>query len=175
MISKKSFTLIELLIVAVIIWLIILATMWLAWNYLIRTQIRADAEQFQTAFQTSQSKALSTNVYNWIQYRRLEVSLSPWQSRFSIEATSSGSSVLLDTFPFIASEFSGVFLDTTHYSSWKVLLETYKIGCSFVTPSNVVIQTWTVYFDIKQSKGWNIKYCFRLPLVSCKLTQYDCK
>jgi len=60
---KKAFTLVELVIVVIVIWLLFWALWYLSWDYVYKLNIQNDREIITNAFFYTQTTSLSQPVY----------------------------------------------------------------------------------------------------------------
>ena len=179
---KKAFTLVEIVIVVLIIWILFWAIWYLSWSYVYRLNIQNDQEAILSTFQKVQSISLSQPVvknkvlsYVWIKLiPNKKYLLEVWTTwnvydYFSLQAIplyylSMGSGF------YILSWWNKTFI------SWSgvIFYKSYWIWASFLCNWNIYSGNKIVEFQFEDNK-WREKVCFKLDLLSGRIFEKKCK
>lgn len=163
---KKSFTLIELLIVIFIIMILMLLTLNLGWNYIKNIQFKNDKEDFLSTYNKVYSKTISSNYFGWKKYSEFGMSIYRWKNFIELEAFSGNNKILLWRKVFNMGVMSWNFM------TWNFYFKSYELGCRFSDGTSML--TWGDVALKLISTYNNDKYCFNINLDACKLSQIKC-
>ncbi len=187
---KKAFTLIEMIIVIIIIWILFLAFGYISWDYVEKLNIQNDRETVENSFSYIQSSTLSQpnfGKYNNINYAWVKLTTNKdWTMYVWFTWWLDSTPLWLET----------KVLYTTHIwtwffvYSWTSLIDTfsgaayfvykpYTIGATFIRQkdsSDWQIYTWnkTIQFYIT-NRSHSLKKCFKINLLSWRLFNVLCK
>lgn len=169
----KSFTLVELIIVIVVIWILLVSLLRMWWNYIFLMQYRIEKEDFLSTYYSIVSKWMSS-IYdnNLVRCDNLHLQLNDNSNNIKVYSYSWGCNLSYQK-NLNRAFFSGFMYNGTKYMSWNFQIESYKFGCTFKTDSNT-FTTWDVHFELVSNKMWR-RFCFDVNLNSCKMKDYLCK
>ena len=187
---KKAFTLIELVIVIIIIWILFLAFWYISWDYVSKLNIQNDRETVENSFVYIQSSTLSQpnfGKYDNISYAWLKLITNNDYIEY-VWFTWGLNSIplwLQTNVLYISKIWTGFSI----YSWWTFLesfsgvayfvYKPYTIGVTLIRKKDISdwkIYTWNkaVQFYISD-KSWYLKKCFRINLLSWRLFSVLCK
>ena len=164
-ISCKAFTLIELVIVLVIIWIILMMTMYLSGEQIQKVKDKTVKESILAEMQSRYSRNLWSSSYGWKIYESMEVSFSWWSNKinFKYRTKSDG-----DIENFFTDKFE------IKYMSWDGE-RTNNITLIY-TPYNTIckIGSWENErnkLDIITRVNDSKDYCFEINQKNCRLVE----
>lgn len=172
---KRAFTLVELLIVIVIVWIFFSLLFSAFWSYLKTIHFKNNKELFLINFDSISSHSMSSSYYNWKKFDKLNLVIWDQKSFFTKKALSWSNEIFLwkeNLDVSVFSWFTYSWNSSIDFNTWNIFFESYKLGCYLSWSSNR-FTTWNVYFDLK-STIWAWKYCFKLNLESCRLVENNC-
>lgn len=179
---KKAFTLIELIVVIIIIWILFLALWYLSWSYIFKLNVQNDKEILESAISYVQSSSLSQPSF-W-KYKNLKfvgIKLekdknyityvgSTWDNFFSVGIDNFYVSKLGTWFDIyswqnLEKTINKIYLMYKPYTLW-----------AFAINESWTILTWnkSIKFYISDSKLKEYKYCFKFELISWRLYNIAC-
>jgi type II secretory pathway pseudopilin PulG len=170
----KAFTLIEMVIVLIIMWIMLMATLYLSWDQIQRVRDKTVKESILAEMQSRYSRNLGSSSFVWIMYDTLDVTLSKWENKigFKYNATDGTTGVdntFMDNFKieYITADYN--FEQSTEAQSVeniKLQYSPYKISCKILKwddeKDNVVIVT-----RVNNSRY----YCFEIKQKNCRLIE----
>lgn len=168
---KKFFTLIEMLIVVIIVWILAMISLRLWWNYISKIQFKSDKEELLLNYNKTLSQSLSSNNISWQKYNLIWIELVDTSDRFDLYYFSWTDIWKIKSNRLNYSNFKNFKLNWVSISTWYLFFESYKIWCKF--QNNSIVDSWSLYFEI-YSQSLNYSYCFDLFLNNCKLIEKKC-
>jgi prepilin-type N-terminal cleavage/methylation domain-containing protein len=175
-ISYKAFTLIEMVIVLVIIWIMLMATVFLSWEQIQKVKNKTVKESILAEMQSRYSRNLWSSSFAWKIYDTMDVTFSWWSNEIKFEYNwkwdeSGKENTFTDRFEirYIFRDYD--YNDNTHpvkIDNIKLEYRPYKISCKIWGDeenegyTNVVFVTRVN--DIKD-------YCFKIDQKNCRLME----
>ena len=179
---RRAFTLLEIVIVVLIIWILFWAIWFLSWSYIYRLNIQNDQETVINTFRKVQTMSLSQPVYKNTVLPYIGIKLIPkktylleiwstWnmQNYFSLQAQPLYYLTMWSGFDLYSWD-SKIFL----LGSWEIFYKSYWLGAYF-------LHNWVVYSGNKivkfvfSDKIWREKRCFKVNLASGRIFIEQCK
>jgi len=177
MMIKKAFTLIELVIVILIIWILFGALGYLSWSYVYKLNLQNDQETISQTFFSVQTMSLSQPVYKNIPLSYIWVKLIPEKSYFLVVGLTG--SLSKDVFSLDSKHLnylkfgSGFNVSGDFYAGEGIFLyKPYKIGAYFLIDNKIFSWNTIVKFTFSDK---NNKVCFKMNLASGRLNKIKCK
>ena len=187
---KKAFTLIELVIVILIIWILFWAFGYMSWDYVEKLNVQNDTETVQNSFSYVQSSTLSQpnfGKYDNLKYAWIKLTTNKDYTMYVWFTWGLDSSplwlqtkVLYTTHIWTGfSIYSWTDLIKTFSGSAYFVYKPYTIGATFIRQKDSTdwqIYTWNkiIQFYIINKSG-SFKKCFRIGLLSWRLFNVLCK
>jgi len=178
---KKAFTLVELVVVILIIWILFWAIGYLSWSYVHKLNIENDKQTIQSVFYKAQSIALSQPVFKNEVLSYIGIKLIPekkyilqvgstWflENYFSLDAKPLYYLQMWSGF-YVYSGSNLTFLNT----SGVFLYKSYKLWAYFYSNWNVYSGNKIVKFSF-EDKNHSYKVCFSINLLSGRLFSVKC-
>lgn len=170
-VSHKAFTLIEMVIVLIIMWIMLMFTVSLSGDQIQKVKNKAVKESIVAEMQTRYSRNLWSSSFAWKMYNNMEVIFASWENKIDFNYNLINNEVWENTF---TNNFRIKYM-VVNYTEWKkpnnpndeIILEysPYKISCKIggdETYKNMVIIT-----RINENKD----YCFEIKQKNCRLTE----
>lgn len=167
---KKAFTLIEIMMVIVIIWILMAATMRFGGDRIGFLNDKNVKEQFVSTYDTLYSNNMMTSYHLWDPYTNLDIDFVLWRAGFDYLYRWYGSAnIFSDTTKVDGGEYKIVNLtvDWKDVDSINVSLEPYILGCK-INWSDISI----VKIDLLVNQSKN--YCFKINSDSCRISSISC-
>ena len=156
-----GFTLVELLIVLVIVWMLTVFSLWISNDQIQKVKNKTVKESILSEWQSRYSRNLWSSSISWTIYKHMDITLSSWSNEIEISYFTWDN----DENPFIENSFTNKFIiknDTTleYYP--------YRIACK--------IKNWEDELDkitltININNRENADYCFELNSKNCRLIE----
>lgn len=153
---KKSFTLIEMLIVLVIIGILMAATMKFWSNRIVDLKAQSLKEQFVGYYNDIYSQNLTSSFHNGIKYQHLSLTFTEGEPLSWLALSS-----LL---------FSGLMLSGQKTTSVQVTFTPYILWCSLTSDRT----TWSIFTFQTYIPENGKQYCFEIKSETCKLIETRC-
>ncbi len=172
-ISYKAFTLIEMVIVLIIIWIMLMATVFLSWEQIQKVKDKTVKESILAEMQSRYSRNLWSSSYGWM-YDTMEVTFSWWENKidFKYNARNSNDTDIWNTF---TDKFEIKYIaikngdDFEEVNSIKLTYTPYKITCTIWDTGNWEEENKKVVFITKVNDSRN--YCFEISQKNCRLME----
>ena len=172
-ISYKAFTLIEMLIVLVIIWIMLMATVFLSWEQIQKVKDKTVKESIMAEMQSRYSRNLWSSSFAWLLYSTMDVTFSTWENKidFKYNARSNSTGIentfsdrfeiryITTNYNYIESPKTPVENITLHYTPYQISCQIWSDEDSY---NNAVIVT-----RVNDSKD----YCFEINQKNCRLLE----
>lgn len=165
---KKTFTLIELLIVAVIICILLLIMIFLGTNYIYEMEVRNDKEEIISFFNKAVSQSLSSSFYYGQKYDKIQITLKNNTDKLYLSALDEDWNKTDISYKDLKYVMFTWINDT-----WKFLLTWNTFGCQYTDNSWTKIAPQFVDFAIYAST-YRYTYCFKVDLSSCRIFEQRC-
>lgn len=181
--NKKGFTLIEMLIVIVIIWILMTISMWISWDRVRVLKTKAVEEQILYNYNNLFSKNMLTNYYSWELYKDLKIVFTEWNSSFQYYYNKfDGGSYTWNTFlqsgKYNISEILGD--NNRNLRNVNIIFYPYELWCKISAVeqssnrtnnnSNNPISSLKIKFLVNDNED----YCVKLSSDLCKMERIDC-
>jgi len=165
---KKAFTLIELLIVAVLICILLLIMIFLGRNYIYEMQVRNDKEEIISFFNKAVSQSLSSSFFYGEKYNKIQIMMKNGWSKIYLSAVRDDWSKTDITFKELQNSLITWVNDT-----WKFLLTGNVFGCEYEDSTWIKKAPEFVNFAIF-APSYRYSYCFKMDLSSCRIFEERC-
>ena len=172
----KAFTIIELTIVIVIIWILMAATMKFSGDRIGILNNKNIQEQFLDSFLALQSQNNMTNYYSWKIYETLKINFILENDHFNYSYHNSYDDSTIDTLTAIVEwwkyKISEIMLDGKgEFSEVDVLMQPYTLWCKITNNDGSLswknLKLWILVNDTKE-------YCFSVESNNCKIKTISC-
>lgn len=178
--KKRGFTLIEMVIVLIIMWILLMATMVLSWDQIQKIKDKTVKESILAEMQSRYSRNLWSSSFAWVMYKRLDVTFSWWSNEIIFEYFDEKSEDMEKEKPIIVNNFVdnfdikyiGTNIDFNNISGNENIenitlqYNPYKISCNILDwddeNKNVVI-----LIRVNDSRD----YCFEIKQKNCRRTE----
>lgn len=178
--KTSAFTLIEMVIVIVIIWVITIFSIGGIWNQMQKLQNKTTKETFLASYQKVYSSNLTTSMKGWNVYSWLTITFKQWWSWFSISYTwdkkaelqSFNQQIIVPhlTIYAIKQREAITYTNLTQRSEInediQLQLKPYTISCN----SNPKPQEYAIITNIRN----RAYYCFYIHTNLCRLVEMPC-
>lgn len=173
--KKMGFTLIEMIIVLIIMWILLMVTMLLSWDQIQKVKDKTVKESILAEMQSRYSRNLWSSSFWWVIYSHLDVKLSTWSNGilFSYYTWNNGESFFTGNFvdkfeiKYIIPDYNNE--NTSNPESKgdiKLRYTPYNISCEIgeweYSYDNVVLIT-----RVNDSRD----YCFEIKQKNCRLIE----
>ena len=183
--NKKWFTLIEMLIVIVIIWILLTLSMRISGDRIQILKTKSVWEQVVYNYNNLYAKNLLTNYYEWEMYENMVVRFSEWDTKLyylynkysdgeSTVDNDSRLSEIVQSWKYKVEKIYFNWNKSINTNSAYVVFEPYKIWCAL---SNTYPDYGNVLYNklnVELLVNINRKYCFEISSDLCKLEVVDC-
>ena len=172
-ISCKAFTLIEMIIVLIIIWIMLMATVFLSWEQIQKVKDKTVKESILAEMQSRYSRNLWSSSFAWLLYSTMDVTFSTWENKidFKYNARSNGTGIE-NTF---SDRFEIKYITTNYNYSGTPNHSTGSISLHY-TPYQISCQIWSVEDNYNNAVivirvNDNKNYCFEINQKNCRLLE----
>lgn len=165
---KKAFTLIEMLIVAVLICILLLIMIFMGTNYIYEMQVRNDKEEIISFFNKTVSQSLSSSFYYWDKYDKIQLMLKNWWEKIYLSAIDANGNKTDITYKELKHSVFTWIMDTG-----KFLLTWNSFGCEYEDSTWIKKAPEFVEFAIF-APSYRYTYCFKMDLSSCRIFEQRC-
>lgn len=172
MMKKKWFTLIEILIVIVIIWILLALSLGITWGRVQILKEKYAQEQLVSTYNTLFSRNFLTNYYNGIMYENLVIQLKKWEQWF--------------IYTYNTGLNNPIYTGKTNIE-WNIVIENLSWNSSNINEVNVVFEPYKFWctlswvnntfssIDITLRVDNKKNYCYRIDSKLCRLEKLtDC-
>ncbi len=167
---KKAFTLIEIMMVIVIIWILMAATMRFGGDRIGFLNNKNVKEQFVSSYDTLYSNNMMTSYHMWDPYTQLNVNFAIWDTGFGYSYQGYWSAnIFSDRTKVDGGEYEIIKLsvDGKGVDDTSVSFEPYILGCKINwSEANLV--------DIDLLVNHSKNYCFEINADSCRISWKSC-
>ncbi|MEF2175456.1 MAG: type II secretion system protein [Candidatus Absconditabacteria bacterium] len=164
--SKRAFTLVEMLVVIMVIGLLLGLVIFSGWKNVTEIEFRSDKETFLSTFTKIRNNALSSNYFKDTKYDSLEIQYDDDNNTLNTKYIIDGSNNDLQPIYLTNSYFSG-------NDSFKIIFLPYSVGCDFVSLDSNLSNNGNNLIQLV-SKNGKYAYCFNLDLTACRLKEIQC-
>ena len=170
-VSHKAFTLIEMMIVLIVMWIMLMVTLYLSWDQIQKVRDKTVKESILAEMQSRYSRNRWSSSFAWIMYDTLNITLGTWKNKIDFNYIANGVTGVENTFMdnFV---IRGIYPNYDFVSTLEPSLETvninynpYKIYCVIWEDdkfNNIIIIT-----KVNESKD----YCFEIKQKNCRLIE----
>ena len=154
-----AFTVIEMLIVLIIMWILLMLVVGLSWNQIQKIQDKTVKEAIVSEWQSRYSRNLWSSSFAGIMYDNMEVNLIKNQGNIDFTYNTTDNTWIQNTFSdnFIIKYIGGVNEITLKYYPYKISCEIWK---EKVENLNIIVR-------INDRKD----YCFEIKQKNCRLLE----
>jgi prepilin-type N-terminal cleavage/methylation domain-containing protein len=173
--SKKhnAFTLIEMLIVLIVMWIMLMVTLFLSWDQIQRVKDKTVKESILAEMQSRYSRNLWSSSFAWIMYNHLDVSISAWSNKIDfkynpINDSTGIQNTFTDNFKMMRIYPDYNFDGKPNMDINAVTLQytPYKISCDLINWENN-LHNVVLITRVNDSKN----YCFEIKQKNCRLVE----
>ena len=173
-----GFTLVELLIVLVIVWMLTVFSLWISNDQIQKVKNKTVKESILSEWQSRYSRNLWSSSISWTIYKHMDITLSSWSNEIEISYFTWDN----DENPFIENSFTNKFIIKNIFSwEYNTALSTqdtlndttleyypYRIACKIKNWENELDKiTLTININNRE----NADYCFELNSKNCRLIE----
>ena len=175
--NKKynAFTLIEMLIVLIVMWIMLMVTLFLSWDQIQKVRDKTVKESILAEMQSRYSRNLWSSSFAWTMYDHMDVEIKWWSNEFLFSYYTWDSDVpfltnsLIDSFKIRYITFNYKYEESVkpeQSEGVKLRYTPYQISCEIggneSDNQNVVIVT---------NVNDNQDYCFEISKQNCRLIE----
>jgi len=170
-VSHKAFTLIEMVIVLIIMWIMLMFTVSLSGDQIQKVKNKAVKESILAEMQTRYSRNLGSSSFAWKMYNTMDVKLVKWENKIDFKydvikkkpEDKDIENAFTDHF-----EIKYILFDSDNTSSGgensvDINYSPYKISCKIWENKNKVV----IVARVNDNKD----YCFEIKQNNCRLTE----
>lgn len=172
MYKKWGFTLIEMVIVLIIMWILLMATMALSGSQIQKIKNKAIKESILAQWQSSYSRNLWSSSFGWMLYDKMEVSLSEWSDHIDFLYIPRDENDEQNLNSFIGN-FNIKYI-VKNYQSDNANLETISDIALEYKPYKMYCSIWWDEVDnlvLIMRISDNQDYCFEIQSKNCRLLE----
>ena len=167
---KKAFTLIEIMIVIVIVWILMTATMRFWWDRIGFLNNKNVKEQFISNYDSIYSDTLMSNYYLWDIFKTLQIKFSVWTTWFGADYHRYNDDVIIrntyvDGWKYKITKLS---LDGNSMDDVILSFSPYILWCKIDWLDDKVLE---IDLFVNDSKN----YCFEINSDNCRISTIMCK
>ncbi len=175
--KRHAFTLVEMLIVLIIMWILLLFTIWLSGTQIQKIQNKLIKESIISELQTRYSRNLWSSSYAWVIYDHMDITITSWENNITFNYKPRKEEP----------EINNVFTDKFIINR---ILNNYDNSDESITlryyPYQISCKIWKMddFWDFKELDTENITlvanindnqhYCFEIKQKNCRLTEVTC-
>ena len=169
-ISSKAFTLVELVIVLVIIWIMLMATVYLSGEQIQKVRDKAVKESILAEMQSRYSRNLWSSSYAWKIYDTMEVTIGKENKyinfRYLSEENEAWTGIFVDKFEIknIVTNWNDEDTSLTDNSSITLKYSPYNISCVIWDDENT---NAVIVARVNDHKD----FCFKIFQKNCRFTE----
>ena len=168
-VSHKAFTLIEMVIVLIIMWIMLMFTVSLSGDQIQKVKNKAVKESILAEMQTRYSRNLGSSSFAWKMYNTMDVKLVKWENKIDFKYDTKDG----DTENTFINHFELKHLGVDYKPNEKSLSQNmisleyspYKISCKIWEDEN------NKNLVIIASVNGNRNYCFEIDQKNCRLIE----
>lgn len=166
-ITKKWFTLIEILIVITIISFLLTVVMKFSGSQIWELRQKKEVEEFKDAFNTTITKNINSNYINKKKYTQLEINITEESKDISLIYTNKDEIIYTwkVLIPFTSNNFKNLKIEDNSQENIKIRLSPYIIWCTINEIKN------DAYFEVLSPK----RLCFNIDTSTCQLKEKKCE
>lgn len=170
-VSHKAFTLIEMVIVLIIMWIMLMFTVSLSGDQIQKVKNKAVKESILAEMQTRYSRNLGSSSFAWKMYNTMDVKLVKWENKidfkYDVIKKKPEDKDIENTFTDHF-EIKYILFDSDNTSSGgensvDINYSPYKISCKIWENKNKVV----IVARVNDNKD----YCFEIKQNNCRLTE----
>lgn len=170
--KKHAFTLVEMLIVLIIMWILLLFTIWLSGTQIQKIQNKLVKESIISELQTRYSRNLWSSSFGWVIYDHMDITFTSWSKEISFdyaprkEDDTSINNIFTDKFII-----NSIFINDEPKEGVILRYYPYQISCDIQGIDN---EEWEYKITIISNINDNQYYCFEIKEKNCRLTEVTC-
>lgn len=170
-ISHNAFTLIEMMIVLIIMWIMLMVTLYLSWDQIQKVRNKTVKESILAEMQSRYSRNLWSSSYAWVMYNSLDVTLSEWDNKidfiYNTSDTTGVENTFIDNFEIKYITFNPNDVDPEKKSVLNIKYFPYKISCEIVWDDEQANDSVFIVTRVNNSRD----YCFEIKQKNCRLIE----
>lgn len=171
-ISHNAFTLIEMVVVLIIIWIMLMATVFLSGEQIQKVKDKTVKESILAEMQSRYSRNLWSSSFAWIMYDSMDVTFTLWDNKITFKYNTGDDE---DGIENIFTDRFEIKYITRDYVWWENAVPTWieKIVLTY-SPYKIYCKIWeeeikNVIFVIRVND--NKDYCFEIDRKNCRLIE----
>jgi len=170
-VSHKAFTLIEMVIVLIIMWIMLMFTVSLSGDQIQKVRDKAVKESILAEMQTRYSRNLGSSSFAWKMYNTMDVKLVKWENKINFKydvikkkpEDKDIENTFTDHFEIKYILFDSDNAISGGENSVDINYSPYKISCKIWENKNKVV----IVARVNDNKD----YCFEIKQNNCRLTE----
>lgn len=180
--KPKAFTLIEMIIVLIVMWILLMMSIWMSGSQVQKIQNKTVKESILSEWQSRYSRNLGSSSFAWEHYDTMNVEITSWSNQikfiYSWDNITWSEIIFTDRFEIISVSW--------YNSPVTIKYNPYKISCSWWDNS------WEVQRNDWNTENWkeqdenetlnfktrvnnNQDYCFEINSKNCRLMEVECE
>lgn len=172
-VSFKAFTLIELVIVLVIIWIMLMMTLYLSGEQIQKVKDKTVKESIMAEMQSRYSRNLWSSSYAWVIYDNMEVTFSSWYNKIDFKYNARNGSEDDKIENSFTDKFEIKYITKNYKYDGETLNPTENITLKYI-PYQISCKIWEDGEDntniaIVTRVNDNKDYCFEIAQKNCRL------
>ena len=164
--KAKAFTLIEMIIVLIIMWILLMMGIWLSGSQVQKIQNKTVKESILSEWQSRYSRNLGSSSFAWEHYDTMNVEITSWSNQikfiYSWENITWSEIIFTDRFEIINISW--------HDSPVTIKYEPYRISCSWLSWKE---EEEKLQFKARVNNSQD--YCFEINSKNCRLMEVKCE
>lgn len=164
--KAKAFTLIEMIIVLIIMWILLMMGIWLSGSQVQKIQNKTVKESILSEWQSRYSRNLGSSSFAWEHYDTMNVEIESWSNQikfsYSWENITWSEIIFTDRFEIISVSW--------YESSVTIKYNPYKISCSWWDWEE---EEEKLQFKARVNNSQD--YCFEINSKNCRLMEVKCE
>lgn len=173
-VSHNAFSLIEMIIVLIVMWIMLMVTLLLSWDQIQKVRDKTVKESILAQMQSRYSRNLGSSSFWGMMYDHLDVELLSWGNEISFNyyTWNNESPSITDNF---TDNYEIKYIKTNYYFDWDALQSIDSIKLKY-TPYKISCKIWdwedsdnNVVVVVRVNDSQN--YCFEIKQKNCRLIE----
>ena len=167
--KPKAFTLIEMIIVLIVMWILLMMSIWMSGSQVQKIQNKTVKESILSEWQSRYSRNLGSSSFAWEHYGTMNVEIESWSNQikfiYSWENITWSEIIFTDRFEITSISW--------YNSPVTIQYEPYKISCSWGSEGSEEQKNETLNFTARVNNSQD--YCFEINSKNCRLMEVKCE
>lgn len=164
--KPKAFTLIEMIIVLIVMWILLMMSIWMSGSQVQKIQNKTVKESILSEWQSRYSRNLGSSSFAWEHYDTMNVEITSWSNQikfiYSWDNITWSEIIFTDRFEIISVSW--------YNSPVTIKYNPYKISCSWW---NWEEEEEKLQFTALVNNSQD--YCFEINSKNCRLMEVKCE